>query len=139
MPVQANKQERQLVKIFKVLNSNNKATLLAFAEFLKTRSIDNVEDQGQQESVTIPLDIERPGQESVIKAIKRLSATYPMVDKEKILHPISALMTAHMLQGKEAEKVIDELQILFLQEYETLINADSETSHAGKDNNGEIS
>ncbi len=67
--------------------------------------------------MTEPLDIKRPDDESVIKAIKRLSETYPMVDKDNILHPISDLMTAHMIQGREAEKIIDELEDVFLKEY----------------------
>lgn len=130
MPVQANKQERQLVKLFKSLDSSNKETLLLFAEFLNTRSQSNSTaketDKTNDEVITEPLDIERPEEESVIKAIKRLSTTYPMVNKENILHPISGLMTSHMLQGKEAEKVIDELEVLFLQEYEASKNKNDE-------------
>ena len=129
MPAQANKQERQLVKVFKSLDLSNKDALLAFAEFLQTRSItanDQPLNQGEQESV--PQDIPRPDNESVVKAIKRLSATYPMVDKESILHPISDLMTAHMLQGKEASKVIDDLQELFLKEYESTQKIKTDTN-----------
>ena len=119
MPVQANKQERKLVKAFKALDDANKASLIAFAEFLVTRSGDESSDTkaSDSDSPKEPLDIPRPDEESVVKAIKRLSATYPMVDKESILHPISDLMTAHMLQGKEAQKVIDELETLFENEY----------------------
>jgi hypothetical protein len=122
MPVQANKQERQLVKIFKSLDSANKDALVAFAEFLQIRSMpDTSELQNKQLPSTEPLDIPRPDKESVIKAIKRLSDTYPMVDKENILHPITDLMTAHMLQGKKANDVINELQEIFFKEYESLI------------------
>ncbi len=122
MPVQANKQERQLVKIFKSLDSANKDALIAFAEFLQIRSMpDSSELQNKQLLSTEPLDIPRPEKESVIKAIKRLSDTYPMVDKENILHPITDLMTAHMLQGKKANEVINELQEIFFKEYESLI------------------
>ena len=122
MPVQANKQERQLVKIFKSLDSANKDALIAFAEFLQIRSMpDSSELQNKQLLSTEPLDIPRPEKESVIKAIKRLSDTYPMVDKENILHPITDLMTAHMLQGKKANDVINELQEIFFKEYESLI------------------
>ena len=130
MPVQANKQERRLVKLFKSLDSSNKETLLSFAEFLHARaqsgSTADDTDKTLDEVITQPLDIKRPEEESVIKAIKRLSATYPMVNKENILHPISGLMTSHMLQGKEAEKVIDELEELFLREYEAATNKNDE-------------
>ncbi len=127
MPVQANKQERKLVKAFKSLNAANKDSLLAFAEFLQSRSLnaDNSADglaKIQADIPTEPLDIIRPDNESVIKGIKRLTATYPMVDKENILHPISALMTSHIMQGRAAEKVIDELEELFENEYKKLKN-----------------
>lgn len=117
MPVQANKKERKLIKVFKTLDDDSKKSLLAFAEFLSTRessenSINDVEGVPSE-----PLDIPRPDGESVVKAIKRLSKTYPMVDKENILHPISAVMTSHVMQGKKANEAIDELQILFLTEY----------------------
>ena len=43
-----------------------------------------------------------------------------MVDKESILHPISGLMTSHILQGRSVNEVIDDLEALFLKEYENL-------------------
>jgi len=116
---QANKQERQLLKVFKSLDPANKESLMCYAEFLQQRSSQVDESTVEkQEIASEPLDIPRPEKESVIKAIKRLSANYPMVDKENILHPISALMTGHMLQGKKADKVIDELEELFAKEYQ---------------------
>lgn len=119
MSVQANKQERLLVKLFKSLDSANKESLLSYAEFLQLRASDTEEvAENQNELISESLDIPRPEQESVIKAIKRLTANYPMVNKENILHPISGLMTSHMLQGKSAEKVIDELEELFAKEYD---------------------
>lgn len=119
MPPQANKQERELIKLYKSLDEANKEAFLAFGEFLKTRA--NPENpQTVVESLLV--DIPRPETESVIKAIKRLSATYPMVDKETILHPISNLMTSHTIQGRKAPEVIDDLQDLFLSEYESLKN-----------------
>ena len=119
MPPQANKQERELIKLYKSLDEANKEAFIAFGEFLKTRA--NPENpQTVVESLLV--DIPRPETESVIKAIKRLSATYPMVDKETILHPISNLMTSHIIQGRKASEVIDDLQDLFLSEYESLRN-----------------
>ena len=116
MPVQANKKERKLIKLFKLLDENNKESLLAFAEFLSHRGA-NDDDETLERVPSKALDIIRPSKESVVKAIKRLSKTYPMVDKENILHPISAVMTSHIMQGKSAQDAIDELQDLFLKEY----------------------
>ncbi len=113
------KQERALIKLYKSLNQSDKESLLVFAEFLLHK--EKLETDASSEEIEIvsePLDIERPEKESVIKAIRRLRETYPMVDEEKVLHPISGLMTAHMLQGKKANQVIDELEDLFRSEYD---------------------
>lgn len=121
MPVQANKKERKLIKLFKQLDKSNQDTLIAFAEFLSSRK--PAENDVEENIVSAePLEIERPNDESVVKAIKRLSATYPMVDKETILHPISAVMTSHIMQGKKAHEAIDELETLFFKEYQKINN-----------------
>ena len=75
-------------------------------------------DEEVEDVVLEPLDIPRPDEESVIAAIKRLTKTYPMVDKENILHPIADLMTSHMVQGRSAPDVIDDFEVLFKKEYE---------------------
>lgn len=122
MPVQGSKAERKLIKLFKALDTSKQETLISFAEFLVAQAngnkAANLEQGDEKQTIAEPLEIERPEGESVIKAIKRLSETYPMVDKDNILHPISDLMTAHMLQGKEAEYIIDELEAVFLKEYQ---------------------
>jgi hypothetical protein len=67
-----------------------------------------------------PENIPRPEQENVVKAIKRLTATYPMVPRERLLNETSSLMTAHVIHGKAATVVIDELEVMFVQHYTTL-------------------
>ena len=119
MPPQANKQERKVIKLFKSLDASNKEAFLAFGEFLQSRA-SNLSTNDSDDAVSKPVDIPRPEEESVIKAIKRLSATYPMVDKENILHPISDLMTSHMISGRTAPDVIDDLQEVFFNEYKLL-------------------
>lgn len=89
--------------------------LLEFAEFLSTRY--QVETD---EPVTDPLPIERPADETLIAAMKRLRETYPMLDPEKLVHEASGLMSSHMLQGKPAAEVIDELEQLFRQHFDAL-------------------
>jgi len=122
MPPQANKQERKLIKLFKSLDTSNQESFIAFGEFLQSRANSLNIDNSEEPIVSEPLDIPRPEEESVIKAIKRLSATYPMVDKENILHPISDLMTSHMISGRSSSDVIDDLQDVFLNEYKALID-----------------
>jgi len=124
MPPQANKQEREIIKLYKSLSITDQQAFIAFGEFLQSRK-DSLEIDGKSNDDTIvnePVEIPRPKEESVIKAIKRLSATYPMVDKENILHPISDLMTSHMISGRSAPEVIDDLQDVFYKEYQSLKN-----------------
>jgi len=105
--------ERKLLKGFKRLSESECETVLAFVEFL-----------GQRKSPPPPLaqpePIPRPQQESVVGAIKRLSATYSMVDKDTVFHEVSGLMAQHLVHGKEAREVIDELEEVFRRQYDRL-------------------
>ena len=50
-------------------------------------------------------------------ALKRLRRVYAMLDRGVLLHEASALMSAHVLQGRPAVDVIDELEALFARHY----------------------
>jgi hypothetical protein len=107
--------ERKLLKAYRALGEGRRAGLLDYAEFLVSR-------ESGVEAVAIsaePLDIPRPAEESVVKAIKRLRATYPMVDRSVILNDTSALMTQHLMHKRPAVEIIDELEVLFRRHYET--------------------
>ncbi len=124
IPSQGSKAERKLIRLFNALDASKQASLVSFAEFLFSQMADSKEPHSEQEKqedvATEPLDIKRPENESVIEAIKRLSKTYPMVNRDNMLHPISDLMTAHILQGEKAEIVIDKLESVFSKEYQSL-------------------
>ena len=113
------KPEKQLVKLFKALPAAEQQTLLQFAEFLAERTAD------QRPDLPEPKDIPRPENESVIKAMRRLSASYHMLDKSKMLNETSSLMAEHVMGGRPAVEVIEELEILFERHYRKL-NDDSE-------------
>lgn len=119
--------EKRLNHIFQQLPSQEQATLLAFAEFLYTQTKGHV-NEAQEHSPQQPLAIPRPAKESVIAAIKRLSQTYPMLDKAELLNETSSLMTAHIIHGKEAAAVIDELEVLFSHHYQALLNKKTNSS-----------
>ena len=110
--------EKKLLKLYNGLASAEQDTLMAFAEFLSQR----VQQQGQESTLTLPepTNIPRPDNESVVAAIKRLSATYHMLDDSRLLNDSSLLMSQHVMQGKEAQHVIDELEALFKRYYEEL-------------------
>lgn len=105
--------EKRLREILSDLPEAQAVALLEYAEFLAARY------NGPKE-ITTPLNIPRPPEESVIKAIRRLSATYPMLDRSKMLNETSSLMTQHVLQGRAAAEVIDELESMFKRHYEKL-------------------
>jgi hypothetical protein len=112
----ANLPIRRLQEIFEQLPPAEQETLLAFAEFLYERA--EIVSKPLLEPVSIP----RPSKESVVAAIKRLAKSYPMLEKKKMLDETSTLMSQHILQGRDAVKVIDELEVVFSRHYETLKN-----------------
>ncbi|NOZ52542.1 MAG: Crp/Fnr family transcriptional regulator [Gammaproteobacteria bacterium] len=112
--------EKQLLRLFAHLTQAQQQTLLSFAAFLAA-SGDNVHSSDIK-VVSQPQLLERPATESVVAAIKRLRASYPMVEREKIFDEVARLMTQHVMQGHDASGVIDELEILFCRYYEQLIN-----------------
>ncbi|HPQ94204.1 MAG: hypothetical protein KDI44_06715 [Thiothrix sp.] len=107
--------EKRLRRLFRQLPEQDRATLLRFAEFLAAGpAAVPVTDARLVEPLTIP----RPERESVVKAIRRLSATYPMLDKERLLHQTSGLMSEHVIKGRAAAEIIDELEALFAGQYQ---------------------
>ena len=100
---------KRLLYLFGELNVAHQATLLAFAEFIHAR----------QDATLLTLQrIERPLVETVMGALKRLTATYPMLDKALLLDEASRQSLQHVLQGRAAPAVIDELEAIFLRHYE---------------------
>jgi len=100
---------QHLREIFSQLPLPEQQTLLAFAEFLHARLPPSPPPQLQL--------LPRPPEESVIAAIKRLSKSYPMLDKAKILEEASKLLSEHLLYGRDRVEVIDQLEEIFLRQY----------------------
>jgi hypothetical protein len=111
--------QRRLLDLHGQLDAQGRETLLAFAEFLALRNVDSVEAEAP--TLLQPKPLERPERESVVKAIKRLSATYYMLEREQLLDQTSSLMMAHVLQGRDAVSVIDELEIIFSEHYQRYV------------------
>ncbi len=109
--------QQRLLKLFKRLAPAQQECLLNYAEFL-TQQAPHEHTGGRSVERMEPLDIPRPDAESVIGAIRRLSETFPMLDKNDLFHETSELMTAHVMQGRSANEVIDELEIIFRRHYE---------------------
>ncbi|BAV34511.1 hypothetical protein SCL_2222 [Sulfuricaulis limicola] len=119
----ADETEKRLTGILRKLPAAQAGMLLEFAEFLLQRhGVAGQEDGKIVDAMEIPAPVEipRPVEETVVKAVKRLRATYPMLDARKLLNQTSDLMTQHLVQGREAIEVIEEMEILFRTHYEKL-------------------
>lgn len=109
----ADKTEKRLLEILETLPEEQARALLDYAEYLCER-------YGANKDVPPPTDIARPEAESVVRAIKRLRATYPMLNPQKLLNETSVLVSQHVMQGRDAVEVIDELEVLFRRHYQKL-------------------
>jgi hypothetical protein len=108
----------RLLALYDRLEPRDRETLLALAEFLASRREPVVSSPPEP-----PRLIPRPARESVVGAIRRLSASYPMVDRRRLLDATSSLMTQHILQGRPAEEVIGELERTFDALYQEILAA----------------
>ena len=123
------------------LSEADRASLLKFARFLEAQGDGAGDGAGAGEEgvdpaaasepagVPEPEPIPRPEGESVIKAMRRLTATYYMLDRGKLLNEASSLMAQHVMQGREADEVIDELETVFWSHYQARVQA--EDPHRG--------
>ncbi len=106
---------RQLSEIFESLDDERKASLVDYAEFLLSKGGPVVKEIGE------PLDIPRPDQETVVGAVKRLKQTYPMVESMAVFSAASSLMTEHMVNGRDVDEVIDDMEKLFEESFQKLL------------------
>ena len=97
--------------------------MIEFAEFLANKEVG---DESASETIPEPVAIDRPSDETVISAIKRLTASYPMLDKDKLFGETSNLMMLHVMKGEDAEIVIDKLEIVFQEHYQKLVDTDNQ-------------
>ncbi len=121
-------QKDALLQLADALPPADLEALMRFAEFLHSRAGAPLQGlapvaSAPPEPVEIPppAEIPRPEEEKVVAAVKRLSQTYFMLDKKKMLGMTSDLVTQHVLHGREATAVIDELERAFAEQYRQLV------------------
>ena len=105
----------QLQNIFSALGRDDRHSLLRYAQFLHAErgSDDLVEPQIEK-----PLDFPRPKNEHVVVAIRRLAKTYPMLNHDHLLRQSADFMSAHLVSGRSATEVINELEEIFQMQYQ---------------------
>ena len=117
-------QQEKILDIFEKLSPTDRDAAASFAEFLLSRSGTRVTTSAPppaaRTEVPEPEPLPRPAEERVVAAVKRLSKTYFMLDKSKMLGATSDLVTQHIMQGREASDVIDELEQVFTDQYQRL-------------------
>lgn len=131
-------QEQTLLSLFENLSEQDAQTLLRFAEFLaqtempvttgqqqtlasRPQKTGEPETAGQESTIPQPVAVEKPENEKVVDALKRLSATYPMLEKKKLLDKASALVAQHVMFGQPAPVVIGQIEDLFQKEYDRFV------------------
>jgi len=109
----------KLKAIYDALDEGRRESLLEFAEFLRERSGAVVKQE-----IGDPVEIPRPESETVVGAIKRLKQVYPMIESMTVFSSASSLMSKHMVSGRDAMEVIDEMETLFESAYHELLKDD---------------
>ena len=110
------KSSDQLISLYESLDDKRKQSLSDFADFLLAKDGPVIREVPALEA------IERPASETVVGAVKRLKSTYHMVESMAVFSAASALMTDHMVKGRDLVEVIDEMEELFEAEYKKLVD-----------------
>jgi hypothetical protein len=104
----------RLLALWRRLDTERRAALLEFAEFLAARS-------------AVPASARvvalRPDHESVVHAVRRLNGCYPMLDRARLLQPVGDLLSQHLVDGRAAVGVIDELEALYAAAYAAFVKS----------------
>ncbi len=117
--------EKKLLLVFKKLAPAERDNLQAYGEFLLTR-----QREKSPQPIPKPQPIPRGENESIVAALKRLSASYSMLDKPQLLNDSSVLMTQHVMQGRAVDEVIDDLEALFARFYQELLDEQAALSES---------
>jgi hypothetical protein len=108
----------QLERMLNALAPEHQRSVFDYAQYLHQKY--KLADSNIALEISDPIIIERPANETVVAAMKRLRRCYPMIDTDKILHEASDLLSTHLLKGQSAESVIDKLEILFKTHYDNI-------------------
>lgn len=109
------KSSNDLISLYEQLDDERKRSLSDFANYLLEQGGPAIKD------IPEPDEIPRPAEETVVGAIKRLKVKYHMIESMSVFSAASSLMTEHMMNGRDAVEVIDEMEALFEDAYQKLV------------------
>ena len=112
-------EEGRLLACFRKLPAQHKKTLLEFAEFLRARAGAAAGSSGVPAK---PRRIKAAQGETVVMAVRRLTRSYPMLDRRKLMNETSRCMAEHALKGRPAAEVIAELELVFARHHSEMRN-----------------
>jgi len=109
------KSSTELAELYDAMDDEHKRSLCDFADYLYAQAAP------VSREIPPPADIPRPESETVVGAVKRLKEKYFMVESMAVFSEASALMTDHMVKGRDLVEVIDEMEQLFERAYNKLL------------------
>ncbi len=107
--------EKELLRLWREMAPSAQAQLLEFARFLRERH------PAPPSFPELPEVAPSPPGETVVAAIRRLRAGYPMLNRARLLDETAALVAQHTLQGRERSEVIAELEAVFERHYQAYL------------------
>lgn len=109
------KSTQAMIDLYESMDDERKRSLSDFADFLYAQA------EPVSKEVPSPENVSRPESETVVGAIKRLKIKYHMIESMTVFSAASSLMTEHMVSGRDSVDVIDEMEILFEDSYNKLV------------------
>jgi hypothetical protein len=111
--------EKRILAAFERLNEDQQRQVVDYAEFLGNRPGGEAEAPapGSPAEPESPQPVEKDPEEGPVQAIKRLRATYPMLDPSKLLDETTTIMSRRYLQDKPEGEVIEEIEETFERHY----------------------
>ncbi len=108
-------EEKELLRLWTEMAPSAREQLLEFARFLRERH------PAPPSPDVLPDPVPSPPGETVVAAIRRLRAGYPMLNRARLLDETAALVAQHTLQGRGREEVIAELEAVFERHYQAYL------------------
>ena len=115
--------EKRILAALERLSEDQQRQLVDYAEFLVGRTGGDPLAEASPAAAAVPAQPEEPQpvepapDEGPVKAIKRLRATYPMLDATKLLDETTSIMSKRYIQDKPEGEVIEELEEVFERHY----------------------
>lgn len=106
--------EARLLRAWRRLDRERRTTLVEFAEFLAARGA------APRSAQVATL---RPQHETVVHAVRRLNASYPMLERAQLLQPVGDLLSQHLVDGRAPAAVIDDLETLYANAYAAFLKS----------------